>query len=349
MKKRVSCLTWWLIGMAVFLLNGCWLVGETPPVELTTARSDFKVAILLPGPANDKAWNQSGYEGLKLIEQEFKAETAFVERLEGPELAVRSREAAHRFAASGFDLVILHGGEFVPIAESVAREFPRTRFALSGTYAGNNSNLGAVAFRFEESGYLSGVLAALHTRSNKVAYIAGFDYPSYVEEGKLFEIGAKSIKPEIQVKIAYLQTWFDPNKARDTALGLARDGYDILLINADAPGLMAIREVTKLDGVYVIGHNQDQSDIAPGRVLTSVIDNVPLLLLKAATLVQLGRWEGKQYKFGMREDILRFAPFRGAVRPAEEAVFHKVQTDILTGSLNISTEIGALSSEVQGN
>ena len=98
MKKRVACLTWWLLGMAVFLLNGCWLAGETPPVELTTARSDFKVAILLPGPANDKAWNQSGYEGLKLIEQEFKAETAFVERLEGPELAVRSREAAHRFA-----------------------------------------------------------------------------------------------------------------------------------------------------------------------------------------------------------------------------------------------------------
>lgn len=349
MKKVNRFLSWWLLGVAVFLLNGCWLSGETPPFELTTAQSGFKVALLLPGPATDKAWNQAGYEGLKLIEQEFSAETAFVEQLEGPELATRTREAARRFAGSGFDLVILHGGEFVPIAESVAQEFPRTRFALTGTYAGNNSNLGAVAFRFEESGYLSGVLAALRSQTNKVAYIAGFDYPSYVEEGKLFEIGAKSIKPDIEVKISYLQTWFDPNKARDTALGLAREGFDILLINADAPGLMAIREVTKLDGVYVIGHNQDQHDVAPGRVLTSVIDNVPLLLLKAATLVQLGRWEGKQYKFGMREDILRFTPFRGAVPPADEARFQKVRTEILTGALNISTEIGALPSEVQQN
>ncbi len=81
----------------------------------------------------------------------------------------------------------------------MAEEFPRTNFTIVGSYAGNNNNFGALSFRDGELGYLTGVIAALKTKTNEVAYIGGEPYRHVQERAILFERGAS--KPEIEVSV----------------------------------------------------------------------------------------------------------------------------------------------------
>jgi hypothetical protein len=66
-----------------FLLFTIFSVSCSRDGAVTTAKpispSNFKVAMVLPGPKNDGSWSQSGYEGLKLIETELGAQIAYTD------------------------------------------------------------------------------------------------------------------------------------------------------------------------------------------------------------------------------------------------------------------------------
>jgi basic membrane protein A len=69
--------------------------------------------------------------------------------------------------------------------------------------------------------------------------------------------------------------------------------------------------------------------------VTSAIQRVPVLLLNVATLVRRGRWEGKQYTFGMKEGALDIAPFYGLLTKDEEQRVRQIQQDIVTTKIDV--------------
>lgn len=304
--------------------------------EISTSPSDsqsqFKVASVLDGSITDGSWSQANYEGLKLIEKEYNAEITYTDNVVGTD----SEALIRRYAQQRYDLIIGHSGGYIQAMENVAQDFPDTKFALVTTYPGNNKNLGAVAFRSGEVGYLTGVLAALKTKTNKVAYMVGYDYPVYREEEALFRRGATLTKPNIEVDTEFLQTWTNAEKGKKVVQDWLNKGVDIVVANADEAGIPALKLASEKPGVYGIGWTKDQYNLAPGKILTSVLQNVPELVLKIATLVQQGRWEGKQYKYGLREKIYEFAPFRNTLTAEEEAKFNQIKEQVVTGKIDIS-------------
>ncbi len=296
-----------------------------------TATGAFKVAIVLPTATNDGAWSQAGYEGLKLIEKELGAQTAYTDNVADAD----GEKILRQYAQEGYDFVIGHGGQYIPALEVVAEEFPRTKFAVTAIHAGNNKNLGALSLRDGEIGYLTGVVAGLKTKTNKVAFIAGVPYPAIQEQATLFERGAKAINPKVEVTTAWVDSWTDEAKTRQIAETQVKAGADVLLGDVDALGLLVI-EVAKKAGIYAIGWSLDQHDVAPDTVLTSGIQRIPVAMLEGATLVQQGRWEGKQYKFGLQEDAQDLAPFYGLLNAEEEAKVNAVRADILAGKIDVT-------------
>lgn len=291
------------------------------------------------GVQDDGSWSQGGYEGMQLIKQRFNATVDF----KGPVSDEQSEVALREYAKEGYDFIIAQAGGYIKSAEKVAEEFPRTKFALVTTYPGNNRNLGAVAFRSGEVGYLSGVLAAMKTRTNKVAYIVGADYPVYKEEAALFRRGVAATNPDIEIVTEFLQTWTDGEKGKSVALALADKGYDSFAINADEAGIGALKAVAEREDVNIIGWTKDQYDLAPDHVVTSVLQDMPTLILNAADLMQQGKWEGKLYKFGLKEGIYDFAPFRGSLTPEQEAEFVAIKEKVLTGEIDISPDVDTAS------
>lgn len=298
-----------------------------------SSTSNFRVAMVTNTTADDNSWGQAGYDGLKLIEQDLNAEISFTGSV--PDDA--SEEPLRQYAEEGYDFIIAHSGAYIESVEKIADEFPRTKFAIVTTYPGNNRNLGAVAFRSGEVGYLAGVLAAMTTQTNKVAYIVGYDYPVFQEEAALFRKGALATNPNVEVVTEYLQTWSDGEKGKAVALQLAAQGFDRFAINADEAATEAIKAVTSQDpNAKVIGWVVDKYDLAPDQVITSVLQNIPKLIWNAADLMQQGRWEGKLYKFGLKEGIYDFAPLRGSLTPEQEATFNAIRGKVMTGEIDIS-------------
>lgn len=333
MYTRKHLLGFYLISIlfALFLIGCASAQTAAPPDAAKAAPGAFKVAILLPTEANDGAWSQTGYEGLKLIEKELGAQIAYTANVAEAD----SEKVFRQYAQDGYDFVIGHGGEYIPAAEVVAEAFPRTKFAVTAIHAGNNKNLGALSLRDGEIGYLTGVVAGLKTKTNKVAFIGGVAYPAIQEQATLFERGAKAINPKVEVTIAWVDSWTDEVKTRQIAEAQVKAGADVLLGDVDALGLVVI-ETAKKAGVYAIGWSLDQHNAAPDTVLTSGIQRIPVAMLEGATLVQQGRWEGKQYKFGLQEGAEDLAPFYGLLSTEEEAKVNAARADILAGKIDVT-------------
>ncbi|NEO27140.1 MAG: BMP family ABC transporter substrate-binding protein, partial [Kamptonema sp. SIO4C4] len=232
----------------------CRQSPNNPTEETSNVPSSFSVAMLLSGSHQDKSYSQGGYEGLKLIEQEYNAEVDYTEYVSDDE----SEAVLRQYAEDDYDLIIGHSGGYIESAEKVAAEFPRTKFALVTTYPGNNRNLGAVAFRSGEVGYLTGALAAMKTQTQKVAYLVGDDYPVYQEEAALFKRGVEATDADVEAFIEVLGTWTEGEKAIEVVTQLREQGVDIFAINADEAGVAAIEELKEEEGVYIIGWTKDQ-------------------------------------------------------------------------------------------
>lgn len=332
MLQIPKSLTYILLGiLTLVMIVSCSRLNQE---ELTTSdsQSQFKVASIFSGSIQDGSWSQANYEGLKLIEKQYNAEITYTENVSETD----SEALIRRYAQQEYNLVIGHSGGYIQAMEKVAKEFPNIKFALVTSYSGNNKNLGAVAFRSGEVGYLAGALAAIKTKTNKVGYMVGYDYPVYQEEEELFKRGATATKPNIEVYTQFLQTWTDGKKGNQVALDFLEKGVDVIVINADEAGITALKLASEKPEVYGVGWTKDQYNLAPGKILTSVLQNIPELVLKIATLVQQGRWEGKQYKYGLREKIYDFAPFRGTLTAEEEAKFNQIKQDVITGKIDIT-------------
>lgn len=310
------------------LIKGCQ-TDERSPILSKSPKSDFQVAMILPGSLPEDPWSQAGYQGLLLIEKELGAEIAYTEQVTN-----NATDIFRRYAEAKYDLVIGQGGEYAETAMVVAKEFPRIKFAIFGNHAGNNENFGALGFKYEEQGYILGVMAAIKSQSQKVTIIGGEPLPHMKITTDFFMKGAKSIQPNIQATAKWVNSWTDLVKSEQLAEQAIKAGNDVLVGNVDA-GNAKIFQLAAKYGVYAISALNDAYNIAPKAVIAGVVQDVPLVLLKGASIVRQGRWEGKQYRFGFQEGIHTLAPFRGGFTSQQQAQIESILQDILTGKIDL--------------
>ncbi|QZZ22578.1 BMP family protein [Leptothermofonsia sichuanensis E412] len=295
--------------------------------------SNFKVAAVLPTEVNDQALSESAYQGLKLIEKQLVAKTAYTSQV--ADLPVtQMRNIFSQYAEQGFDFVIGKSETYISAVEAIAQQFPRTKFAIVAAYPGNNFNVGSLSFRDGELGYLCGVVAALKSTTGQIAFIGDVDLPASRKVALLFERGARSVQSGITVRTQWIGNP-NPTRAKEVAQRQIREGSDVLLVRTEQMDEVIHQAAGELN-TYTVGWGKDWYDVAPGTVLTSGIQRLPELLLQGASLVRLGRWEGKPYRFGLREGVQDLAPFRGALTPEEARTVQQVKEDILTGKVDVS-------------
>ncbi|NJR65485.1 MAG: BMP family ABC transporter substrate-binding protein [Leptolyngbyaceae cyanobacterium CRU_2_3] len=306
------------LGSLVVACSG--IVGNSAPSIVETPTEQFQVAILLPGPKQDQGWSQMGYTSGQLIQKKLSASVQYSDNVKKAEQEQQFRN----YAKAGVDFIVGFGGEFIKAATTVAKEFPRIRFAVVGSEDSNNRNLGTITVNSDESGYLAGAIAAIKTKTNKVALVGGEIYPHTERQSKQFVRGAQSIHPEIITKTEWVHSWDDVEKGKAVGAALIREGFDVIAVNADLAGV-PIHTLAQKAGVKTIGWAVDQNNLAPDTVLSSMVEDFSVAVLKAATLAQTGRWEGKQYKFGLQEGVNAIAPFHQLLSETEIAQIETIK------------------------
>src|SRR3954466_278074 len=99
--------------LVAFAFSAC---STSQKVESKKGSSEFKVALLTPGPISDKSWNGGAYEGLIAIRDSLGAEVSHIQTKTPAEFDENFRQ----YGAKGFDLVFGHGFEFQDAALRVA-------------------------------------------------------------------------------------------------------------------------------------------------------------------------------------------------------------------------------------
>lgn len=305
------------------LLKAC--NGNSP----TASDNDkYKIAIALPGVITDKTWNESGYKGMELVKQKLGVETAHIEKVSQADQA----QVLSDFARRNYNLVFAHGGQFDAAIQQVGPQFPNTFFVgVNGAVSG--TNFGALRIEHLQASYLCGIIAALMTKKNKIAYIAGQKFAATQEELRGLELGAKSIKPDIQIASTFTGDWNDVAKAKEATLALISTGVDVVyqwLDNASA----AVLQTASERGIYAFGNTNDQLDIAPKAVLTSAVKRIDLAIAYLAELGKQNLLKGQVYKIGLeKEDILTLGKFSNTVPEKVKAQVLDTKAAIISNKL----------------
>ena len=251
-----------------------------------------KVAMLLPGSVNDQSWNAAGYTGLvKLKERGF--EIAYSENVQ----AADHVEAMKDYARRGFSPVIGHSGRFLSAAQRVAPEFDKTVF-LVGSGSGGQGNVISLDVANEQYAYAIGVLAGRMTKTGKVGAVAGLEgLPNMIASMGGFRLGVKSVRPDAEVKIIYLQSMEDPAAAKEATFSLIAAGADVIggKLNAGHAGII---QAAKDKNVFATGRSVGHTAIAPERVLTNIDEKWSDIYAAAVTDLRAGKLVGHYIAYG---------------------------------------------------
>jgi basic membrane lipoprotein Med (substrate-binding protein (PBP1-ABC) superfamily) len=295
-----------------------------------SASTQFKVALLTPGPISDDGWNALAYEGLMAIKAQLGAEVAHLE-VDNPG---QFEDGFRNFAARGFNLVIGHGFEFQDAAAAVAPAFPNTVFI---TTSGNTvrPNVAPLRFMLEEATYLEGMLTASMSKSGKAGAVGGMAIPSVKSTIMAYEGGAKAVNPNFQVMVSYVGNWTDVGAAKEAALALVQQGADFLFHHADAAGL-GVFQAAQQQQVLMFGANKNQNAIAPDVVLASAVIDIPRGFVTVARQVKDHTFVARIEKMGMKDGVVSLQyndKLVDRIPPDVKAKVDAAQQAILAGTL----------------
>lgn len=180
-------------------------------------------------------------------------------------------------ATGEYDVVLGSNPSLPEICERVGAKFPKARFVITDAQMVGNPQIRTYLYnQFEQSLYL-GYLAGLVTTSSmphanaalKIGFIAAQEYPllnKHMLPG--FLQGARMVNPAIEVDFRVIGNWFDANKAADLASSMISAGVDVFaaIAGGAAQGLF---KVAQNQGAYIVFHNTNEYDSAPGYVVGS--------------------------------------------------------------------------------
>jgi simple sugar transport system substrate-binding protein len=256
-----------------------------------------------------------------------KITTKYVENIaEGPD----AERVIRNFVQEGCKLIFTPSFGFMEPTLKVARTAPKVIF-MNGTGYKTAPNVGVYNARYYEGRYLEGVIAGAMSKNGTVGYVGAFPIPEVLQGVNAFAQGMRSVNPKAQLRLVWVNAWYDPGKERDAANALVKLGVDTL---AYATSGVSIVTTGEEKGIYTLGYYSDMSRFGPKTNLTSVVQNWGGYYIKVVEDVLAGRWKSDSTMGGLREGMIKMAPLNAAVPADLREKVAKLEKDIAEGRLH---------------
>ncbi|NJM81340.1 MAG: BMP family ABC transporter substrate-binding protein [Tabrizicola sp.] len=220
----------------------------------------------------DKSFNEAAFNG---AERWAKETGGSYKELEMQSEAQRE-QALRRLAESGANPVVMTGFAFGDVLNTVAPDFPDTKFAIIDMVV-EQPNVKSVVFNEHEGSYLVGMMAALASKTGTVGFIGGMDIPLIRKFGCGYAQGVKAVNPDATVILNMTGTtpaaWNDPVKGAELAKAQKSQGADVIYAAAGGTGIGVLQTAAD-EGILSIGVDSNQNYMHPGKVLTSMLKRV---------------------------------------------------------------------------
>lgn len=288
----------------------------------------LKVGFVYVAPLTEAGWVRQHEEGRQAVQAALgtRVKTSFVENVpEGPD----AERVIRDLASTGHKLIFTPSFGYMEPTLKVARDFPDVRFESITGYK-TAANVAAANARYYEGRYLAGIAAGRMTKTNQAGYVAGFPIPEVLQGINAFTLGMRSVNPQAQVKVIWLNAWFDPGKERDAAMALMDQGADVLAFHTASTAVMAAAQER---GKLAVAYHSDMRKVAPDAQVVAVTHQWGDYYTRRTKALLDGSWKAGNVWGGVKEGMIRVGYFGSKVPKAVQEEVLTRQKDIAAGKL----------------
>ena len=259
------------------------LATLTPGLALAQAK--LKVAAIYTVPF-EQQWVSRLHKALKAAEARGEIEYKASENVANADYERVMRE----YATGGNQLIVGEAFAVEAAARKVAKDFPKVSFLLGSSGKPVAPNFSVFDNYIQEPAYLSGMVAGGMTKSNKIGMVGGFPIPEVNRLMNAFMMGAKEVNPKVEFSVSFINSWFDPPKAKEAAFAMIDKGADVMYAER-----FGVSDAAKEKGKLAIGNVINTQDKYPDTVVASALWHMEPSIDRALRQVKDGKFTAEDY------------------------------------------------------
>nr|WP_244444216.1 BMP family protein [Lutibaculum baratangense] len=279
----------------------------------------------------EQQWVSRIHKALNAAQERGDIEYVYSENVSNTDYERVMRE----YAEQGMDLVVGEAFSVERAARKVAAEYPDTAFLMGSSFPAQEPNLAVFDNYIHEPAYLTGMIAGEATESNVIGMVGGFAIPEVNRLMHAFMAGATEVNPEVRFLVSFINSWYDPPKAKEAAFAMVDRGADILYAER-----FGVADAARERGIKAIGNVIDTSGDYPGTILASAIWHMEPTIDKAIEAVKNDTFAAEdygQYSYMSHGGGSLVADEELAPEGAVEAAKAK-QEEILSGAFEVEVD-----------
>ncbi len=313
------------------------LIGAVTGTTALGVRPAFADTIRVAGiytqPIQQK-WDARLHQALVAAQEAGEIEYSFSEKVANTDYIRVLRE----YAESGVKLIVGEAFGISREARQVADEYPEVAFLMGDPFRPHGSNFAVFDNYIHEPCYLMGILAGSMTENNRIGMVGGYPIGEVNRLFHAFIEGARSVNPDVEFKVTFIGSWYDPPKAKEAAFAQIEAGVDVLY--AERAGVV---DAAREKGIIAFGNVNDMNKEENGTdvVVTSALWDMNAAIAHAISRVKDGTFAAEDYKEWtmMQRGGASLAPyyeFEDRIPADAKARVEEVQAQILAGDFVVT-------------
>ncbi|MGL6180717.1 MAG: BMP family protein [Aestuariivirga sp.] len=260
------------------------LVGPQP----ARAAGAIKTAAIYTVPV-EQQWVSRIHKAATAAQARGDIEYVFSEKVSNTDYERVMRE----YCEAGNQLIVGEAFAVEDAARSVAKDYPDRAFLIGSSFkpdAAANPNFAVFDNYIQDASYLTGIIAGAMTKSGTIGMVGGYPIPEVNRLMNAFMAGVKETRPDATFLVAFIGSWFDPPKAKETALAQIDAGADLLYAER-----FGVSDAAKEKGVLAVGNVIDTQADYPETVVASAIWHFEPTLDAAIGNIKAGTFKADDY------------------------------------------------------
>lgn len=297
------------------------------------AQAKLKVAAVYTVPF-EQQWVSRLHIALKAAEARGEIEYKASENIANADYERVMRE----YATGGAQLIVGEAFAVEAAARKVAKDFPKTSFLMGSSGKPQAPNFSVFDNYIQEPAYLSGMVAGGLTKSHKIGMVGGFPIPEVNRLMHAFMAGAREVNPKVEFSVSFINSWFDPPKAKEAAFAMIDKGADVMYAER-----FGVSDAAKERKVLAIGNVINTQDKYPDTVAASALWHMEPSIDRAIQLAKTGKFTAEDYGpySMMKHKGSSLAPLGTFEKKVPAEVLSKVQAKekaILAGTFTVKVD-----------
>ena len=297
------------------------------------AQAKLKVAAVYTVPF-EQQWVSRIHTALKAAEARGEIEYKATENVANADYERVMRE----YATAGNQLIVGEAFAVEGAARKVAKDFPKTAFLMGSSGKPQAPNFSVFDNYIQEPAYLTGLIAGGMTQTNKIGLVGGFPIPEVNRLMHAFMAGAKEVNPKAEFTVTFINSWFDPPKAKEATFAMIDKGADVLYAER-----FGVSDAAKEKGKLAIGNVINTQPQYPDTVVASALWDMSPTIALALKNVKAGSFKAEDYgPYSMMKhkgsSLSPLGTFEAKVPADLKAKVKAKEADILAGKFTVKVD-----------